>query len=56
MRPLAGMDIRGPGANQMIELLSSLRRYAFPDPDLTDHLTLPFVDLLTRPTFRWLLA
>ena len=21
-----------------------------PDPDLTDHLTLPFVDLLTRPT------
>ena len=24
---------------------------AFPDPDLTDHLTLPFVDLLTRLTF-----
>ncbi len=24
---------------------------AFPGPDLTDHLSLPFVDLLTRPTF-----
>src|SRR3954447_16535243 len=30
---------------------SSLALVAFPGPDLTDHLTLPFVDLLTRPTF-----
>ena len=26
---------------------------AFPGLDLTDHLPLPFVDLLTRPTFPW---
>src|ERR1700677_956034 len=25
--------------------------YCVPGPDLTDHLPLPFVDLLTRPTF-----
>src|SRR4051812_16554852 len=31
--------------------LSSLALIAFPGPDLTDHLILPFVDLLTRPTF-----
>ena len=31
--------------------LSSLALVAFPGPDLTDHLTLPFVALLTRPTF-----
>src|SRR6185436_13923672 len=31
--------------------LSSVAFIAFPGPDLTDHLTLPFVDLLTRPTF-----
>ena len=31
--------------------LSSLALAAFPGPDLTDHLTLPFVDLLTRLTF-----
>ena len=31
--------------------LSSLAFIAFPGPDLTDHLTLPFVDLLTRLTF-----
>jgi hypothetical protein len=31
--------------------LSSLASVAFPGPDLTDHLILPFVDLLTRPTF-----
>lgn len=31
--------------------LSSVASIAFPGPDLTDHLTLPFVDLLTRPTF-----
>src|ERR1051325_6816034 len=30
---------------------SSLALVAFPGPDLTDHLTLPSVDLLTRPTF-----
>ena len=29
----------------------SLPHFASSDPDLTDHLTLPFVDLLTRPTF-----
>src|SRR5919107_288155 len=34
-----------------IRALSSLALVAFPGPDLTDHLTLPFVDLLTRPTF-----
>ena len=27
--------------------------YCVPGPDLTDHLPLPFVDLLTRPTFPW---
>src|SRR5215211_1882623 len=32
-------------------VLSSLASVAFPGPDLTDHLTLPFVGLLTRPTF-----
>src|SRR5215203_5239290 len=31
--------------------LSSLASVAFPGPDLTDHLTLLLVDLLTRPTF-----
>src|SRR3954453_6148822 len=31
--------------------LSSVASVAFPGPDLTDHLTLPFVDLLTRLTF-----
>src|SRR3954471_9032968 len=35
----------------LIRALSSLALVAFPGPDLTDHLTLPFVDLLTRPTF-----
>jgi len=44
------MEMRGPGANQIAELMSSLSQTAFPDSDLTDHLTLPFVDLLTRPT------
>jgi hypothetical protein len=29
---------------------------AFPGPDLTDHLTLPFVNLLTRLTFPQLVA
>ncbi len=29
---------------------NSVRKTAFPDPDLTDHLSLPFDDLLTRPT------
>src|ERR1700723_184131 len=40
-----------PGADQSDELMSSLGFLAFPGPDLTDHLPLPFVDLLTRPTF-----
>ena len=31
--------------------VSSVDITAFPDPDLTDHLPLPFVDLLTRLTF-----
>src|SRR3954451_23158351 len=35
----------------LVRALSSLAPVAFPGPDLTDHLTLPFVDLLTRPTF-----
>ena len=35
---------------------SSLRLIAFPGPDLTDHLSLPFVDILTRPTSPWLLV
>src|SRR3954451_22414853 len=35
----------------LIRALSSLALVAFPGPDLTDHLTLPSVDLLTRPTF-----
>ena len=34
--------------------VSSLGFIAFPGPDLTDHLPLPFVDLLTRLTFPWL--
>src|SRR3954451_12026331 len=34
-----------------IRASSSLAFVAFPGPDLTDHLTLPSVDLLTRPTF-----
>src|SRR3954464_4958959 len=34
-----------------VRALSSVASIAFPGPDLTDHLTLPFVDLLTRPTF-----
>src|SRR3954453_22244364 len=34
----------------LIRALSSLALVAFPGPDLTDHLTLPSVDLLTRPT------
>ncbi len=51
--PLAGMEMRGPGANHKIELLSSLQLHAFLDPDLPDHVALPFVDLLTRPTVLW---
>ena len=51
--PRAGMEMRGPGADQTGELMSSLGFLAFPGPDLTDHLPLPFVDLLTRPTFPW---
>src|SRR3954468_10631103 len=34
-----------------VRALSSVAPVAFPGPDLTDHLTLPYVDLLTRPTF-----
>ena len=34
--------------------VSSMGFIAFPGPDLTDHLPLPFVDLLTRPTLPWL--
>jgi hypothetical protein len=34
-----------------VRALSSLAPVAFPGPDLTDHLTLPSVDLLTRPMF-----
>src|SRR5580693_4907244 len=55
-RPLAGMEMRGPGANQCGELLSSMASIVFPGPDLTDHLPLPFLDLLTRPTFPWSLS
>jgi IS5 family transposase len=55
-RPLAGMEMRGPGANHRGELLSSMVFIAFPGPDLTDHLPLPFLDLLTRPTFPWPLS
>jgi len=44
LRPLAGMEIRGPGANQKSGLLALCLIDAFPDPDLTDQLTLPFVD------------
>jgi hypothetical protein len=49
--PRAGMEMRGPGADQTGELVNALGFLAFPGPDLTDHLPLPFVDLLTRPTF-----
>ena len=52
-RPLAGVEMREPGANHRGELLSSMASIAFPGPDLTDHLPLPFLDLLTRPTFPW---
>src|SRR3954463_9459817 len=34
----------------LVRASSSLAFVAFPGPDLTDHLTLPSVDLLTRPT------
>src|SRR3954452_11249904 len=34
-----------------VRALSSVAPVAFPGPDLTDHLILPYVDLLTRPTF-----
>jgi hypothetical protein len=34
--------------------MSTMGFIAFPGPDLTDHLPLPFVDLLTRLTFPWL--
>ena len=57
--PLAGMEMSGAGANHSNELWCSLDFIAFPDPDLTDHLTLPFVDLLTRPTvlqMLWLIV
>ena len=54
--PRAGMEMRGPGADQSDELMSSLGFLAFPGPDLTDHLPLPFLDLLTRPTFPWPLS
>jgi hypothetical protein len=52
-RPLAGMEMRGPGANQRRELLISIAFIAFPGADLTDHFPLPFLDLVTRPTFPW---
>lgn len=42
-RPLAGMEMRGPGANHICELIGSLVLIAFPGPDLTDLLSLPFV-------------
>ncbi len=48
------MEMRGLGADQESELLGSLQINAFPNPDLTDHLPLPFVDLLTLPTVLWL--
>ena len=35
---------------------SSMVLIAFPGPDLTDPLSLPFVDLLTLPTSPWPLA
>src|SRR6476660_4760141 len=39
------------GRKSFERALSSVASVAFPGPDLTDHLTLPFVALLTRPTF-----
>ncbi len=39
----------------MKRAVNSVGVIAFPGPDLTDQLPLPFVDLLTRPTFPWLL-
>jgi hypothetical protein len=35
----------------LMRAVSSVDLIAFPGPDLTDHLPLPFIDLLTRPTF-----
>src|SRR3954451_19439709 len=35
----------------LVRALSALALVVFPGPDLTDHLTLLLVDLLTRPTF-----
>src|SRR3954466_13334526 len=37
------------GRKSLKRASSSLAFVAFPGPDLTDHLTLPFIDLLTRP-------
>jgi len=41
--PLAGMEIRGPGADHYDGLKALWSHRAFPGLDLTDQLTLPFV-------------
>jgi hypothetical protein len=54
--PRAGMEMRGSCADQIIELSALWESMRFLDPDLTDQLTLPFGDLLTRPTLPRLLG
>ena len=57
MRRLGAAGQYGDARTRRISIgraLSSKGFIAFPGPDLTDHLPLPFVDLLTRPTFPWL--
>jgi transposase InsO family protein len=50
--PRAGMEMRGSGADQFSEREGSGYPFAFPGPDLIDHLPLLFLDLLTSPTHR----
>ena len=54
--PLAGMAMRGPGPNRKSELWRSMNPSGFPDPDLVDHVPLLFIDLLTPPTCRGVVA
>ena len=55
-RPLAGMEMRGPGANHRGELLSSMASYCISWPGSDRSFALTFLDLLTRPTFPWPLS
>ena len=49
LRPQAGMVMRRDGSKSGSRAYSSLSRYGFPAPDLSDQSPVLFVDLLTRP-------